>query len=81
MHSGEAFKASDLFSLGATCFFLLTRIATYDLLLEQGYQWVSQWQNHLQQPISDELRPILDKLLHKDRLNRYQSATEALTAF
>ncbi|MEA5534284.1 bifunctional serine/threonine-protein kinase/formylglycine-generating enzyme family protein [Crocosphaera sp. XPORK-15E] len=80
MKSGEAFNASDLFSLGATCFFLLTQIDPYNLLLEEGYQWVNQWQTHLKQPISDDLRQVLDKLLQKDRRNRYQSATEVLTA-
>ena len=78
--SGEAFNSSDLFSLGATCFFLLTRVDPYELLLEQGYQWVKQWPTHLQQPISDELKQVLDKLLQKDRSDRYQSATEVLTA-
>uniref|UniRef100_UPI0006503937 formylglycine-generating enzyme family protein n=1 Tax=Crocosphaera watsonii TaxID=263511 RepID=UPI0006503937 len=52
----------------------------YELLLEQGYQWVKQWPTHLQQPISDELKQVLDKLLQKDRSDRYQSATEVLTA-
>ena len=80
MLSGEAFNSSDLFSLGATCFFLLTRVDPYELLLEQGYQWVKQWPTHLQQPISDELKQVLDKLLQKDRSDRYQSATEVLTA-
>ena len=80
MLSGEASYASDLFSLGATCFFLLTQVDPYELLLEQGYQWVKQWPTHLKQPISDQLKQVLDKLLQKDRRNRYQSATEVLTA-
>ena len=57
-----------------------TRVDPYELLLEQGYQWVKQWPTHLQQPISDELKQVLDKLLQKDRSDRYQSATEVLTA-
>ena len=32
-----------------------TRIGT------QGYQWVKQWPTHLQQPISDHLKQVLDK--------------------
>jgi formylglycine-generating enzyme required for sulfatase activity len=80
MQSGEAYNSSDLFSLGATCFFLLTQVDPYDLLLEQGYQWVSQWTSYLKQPISEQLRQVLDKLLKKDRRNRYQSATEVLNA-
>ncbi|MGK7939098.1 MAG: SUMF1/EgtB/PvdO family nonheme iron enzyme [Crocosphaera sp.] len=80
MESGEAFKASDLFSLGVTCFVLLTGVDPYKLFLDKGYQWVNQWQTHLQQPLSDQFRQVLNKLLQKDRQNRYQSATDVLSA-
>ncbi|ACK73321.1 serine/threonine protein kinase [Gloeothece citriformis PCC 7424] len=75
---GEAFPASDLYGLGATCFHLLTDIHPWDLWKKQGYGWSSGWQDHLKQSISPQLRYILDKLLQYDYLHRYQSASQVL---
>jgi serine/threonine protein kinase len=78
MQDGKAYPASDLYSLGATCFHLLTNISTWELWKQQGYGWVTNWQQHLRQPCSQELTIILDKLLQPDYQQRYQSATIVL---
>ncbi|BAY65252.1 protein kinase [Calothrix brevissima NIES-22] len=81
MQDGKAYPASDLYSLGATCFHLLSGIHPWIMWEQQGYGWVYSWREHLQQPQSSELQKILDKLLQKDYQQRYQSAEEVLQDF
>jgi serine/threonine protein kinase len=78
MDKGEVYPASDLYSLGATCFHLLTSIHPWELWKKQGYGWIDRWQQHLPEPISKGLERIIDRLLKEDNLQRYQSATAAL---
>ncbi|MBW4503576.1 MAG: serine/threonine protein kinase [Scytonema hyalinum WJT4-NPBG1] len=78
MKYGSAYPASDLFSLGATCFNLLTGIHPSHLYMEQGYGWVMHWREHVKSPLSAQLVQVLDKLLQKDIEHRYQSADEVL---
>ncbi len=78
MKSGEAYPASDLFGLGATCFHLLTGVHPFNLWVENGYAWVDDWQKHLPNPVSRELSEILNKLLKRDFAERYQSADEVI---
>ncbi|MEM7554942.1 MAG: serine/threonine-protein kinase [Cyanobacteria bacterium P01_A01_bin.84] len=84
MQRGEASPASDLFSLGATCFHLLSGIPTYKLWMEHGYAWVELWRKYLNTPNVAKVPPqlklgkILDKLLTKDVRQRYQSADEVI---
>jgi serine/threonine protein kinase len=78
MQDGEAYPASDLYSLGATCFHLLSGIHPWQLWKSQGYGWVRNWRQHLQQPVSQELGQILDKLLQEEYQQRYQSVGEVL---
>ena len=80
LQGGEAYPASDLFSLGVTCFYLLTQVHPYDLFLEDGYGWTRNWEQHLKQSISQEFKEILTKLLQKDVRQRYQSVSDILTA-
>jgi serine/threonine protein kinase len=75
---GEAYPASDLFSLGATCFHLLSGIAPFGLWAQHGYSWVANWREHVNSPVSDELGEIIDKLLKVDKQERYQSADEVM---
>lgn len=78
MQSGEAYPASDLYSLAVTCFQLMTEVNPYLLFINNGYEWVQNWQQHLRQPITDALKTVLEKLLQKDPKNRYQSSTDVL---
>ncbi|MFO0173892.1 MAG: protein kinase domain-containing protein, partial [Aphanizomenon sp.] len=50
IRDGKAYPASDLFSLGATCFHLLTGISPFQLWMEYGYTWVENWQHSLRFP-------------------------------
>ncbi|TVP64026.1 MAG: serine/threonine protein kinase [Nodularia sp. (in: Bacteria)] len=78
IRDGKAYPASDLFGLGATCFHLLTGISPFQLWMEYGYGWVSNWRQYLRSPLSNELDYVLDKLLRKDIQQRYQSADEVM---
>lgn len=75
---GKAVFASDLYSLGATCIYLLTRVSPFDLFDTNEGIWV--WRNYLRSPISDSLSRILDKMLEQYTKQRYQSALEVLQA-
>ncbi|MGB3637117.1 MAG: serine/threonine-protein kinase [Rivularia sp. (in: cyanobacteria)] len=75
---GKAYPSSDLYSLGATCFHLLSGIRPWELWYKQGYSWVNNWRSHLPQPVSQELAEILDGLLQEDYGKRYQSVEEVL---
>ncbi|GAX41443.1 protein kinase [Tolypothrix sp. NIES-4075] len=75
---GEAYPASDLFSLGVTCFHLLTGINPFDLYINSGYSWVTNWNKYCKVKISQKLYQVVNKLLETDIQNRYQSADEVL---
>ncbi|TYQ30457.1 serine/threonine-protein kinase [Pseudanabaena sp. UWO310] len=74
---GQAMFASDLYSLGVTCLYLLTQTNPFDLYDIGENDW--KWQAYLRQPISPNLKDILCKLLQPAIRQRYQSATEVLT--
>ncbi|KAF3887991.1 MULTISPECIES: serine/threonine-protein kinase [Nostocales] len=84
MEDGKAYPSSDLFSLGATCFHLLTGISPSKLWLQHGFSWVNDWQRYLKKPssrevtLSSKLSKVLDKLLKVEFQKRYQAAEEVL---
>ncbi len=78
INNGKVYPASDLYSLGVTCFYLLTSISPQELCMNQGFSWTKTWREHLTQPISIQLASILDKLLDANYEQRYQSVAEVL---
>ncbi|MBW4580182.1 MAG: serine/threonine protein kinase [Tildeniella nuda ZEHNDER 1965/U140] len=73
---GRAIFASDLYSLGVTCIYLLTQVPPADLFDTEEGGW--QWQQHLKRPVSRALGNILDKLLQGAVKRRYQAAADVL---
>lgn len=75
--NGKAVNASDLYSLGVTCIYLLTGLSPFDLFDANEHEWV--WRQHLiNNPVSDNLGNVLDKLIEFATRKRYQSAGEIL---
>ncbi|NEU83322.1 serine/threonine-protein kinase [Nostoc sp. UIC 10630] len=75
---GKAVFASDLYSLGVTCIYLLTQIPPFDLFDIANDCWV--WQQYLTSKVSNRLAQILDKLLQNAVNRRFQSADEVMQA-
>lgn len=73
---GKATFASDLYSLGVTCIHLLTGLHPFDLYSISDDRWI--WRQYLTQPISVELRRVLDTLLQRATSQRYRTATTVL---
>jgi Ca-activated chloride channel family protein len=74
--TGRATFASDIYSLGVTCIHLMTEISPVDLFDTTTDTWV--WRHYLRQPVSEKLGKILDKMLHRNPKQRYQSASAVL---
>ncbi|MBE8986825.1 serine/threonine-protein kinase [Nostoc sp. LEGE 12450] len=75
---GKAVFASDLYSLGVTCIYLLTQIPPFDLFDIANDCWV--WQQYLTTKVSDRLAQIIDKLLQNSVNRRFQLANEVMQA-
>ena len=68
--------ASDIYSLGMTCLYLLTKIAPFDLFSDSENKWV--WRQFLNGIlISDEFGRILDKMI-EPLVSRYQKVEDVL---
>lgn len=83
---GKAYPSSDLYSLGVTAFFLMSGISPHQILaiaMEEtspahAHNWAEHWRKYVEHPVSDNLGAVLDKLMHIDHKQRYQSASDAL---
>ena len=73
---GRAMFVSDLYSLGATCLYLLTQKTPTELYDVDNGCW--QWRAAQKSPISHELGQVLDKLVARPLGDRYTSADDAL---
>jgi formylglycine-generating enzyme required for sulfatase activity len=68
--------ASDIYSLGMTCLYLLTQIPPFDLFSDSENKWV--WRQFLNGIlISDDLGRILDKMI-EPLVSRYQKIEDVL---
>ncbi|HIK29134.1 MAG: serine/threonine protein kinase [Oscillatoriaceae bacterium SKW80] len=79
LRGGQAYPASDLYSLGVTCIVLLTRKMPDELYNPVEGEWV--WRAQLAKQgksISEHLGKIIDKMLSDLVRDRYQSAAEVL---
>jgi serine/threonine protein kinase len=77
---GKAVPASDLYSLGVTCIYLLTGVSPFNLFDNNSDRWI--WRSYLspEKQVSDRSGKILDKLLLNAVKERYQSVDEVLQA-
>ncbi len=73
---GQAVFASDLYSLGVTCIYLLTQVSPFDLFDINQDIWV--WRDFLKVPVDPELSRILDKMLAPSLSRRYKSVAEVI---
>ena len=74
---GKATYASDLYSLGTTCIYLLTGISPFELFDISENTWV--WRQYLvDNSVSDKLSNILDKLIQYATSRRYKLTSEVL---
>ncbi len=79
LRGGQAYPASDLYSLGVTCIVLLTRKMPDELYDPVEGEWV--WRSQLAKQgrsVGDSLGKVLDKMLPDLVRDRYQSAAEVL---
>jgi len=75
---GKVYFSSDLFSLGRTCFHLLTDTHPSKVFAPYG-NWEKYLRNHLNKiSISDALKRVLTRLLQPDISQRYQSTDEVV---
>jgi Ca-activated chloride channel homolog len=71
--------ASDIYSLGVTCIYLLTQVSPFDLFDMNQDAWV--WRDYLvNNPVDEKLGKVLDKMIANVLPQRYQSAAEVLQA-
>lgn len=77
---GQAFPASDLYSLGVTCVRLMTGISPLELYDIVGGRWDWQRSLPLTHHISPQLTDVLNKLLETPLSQRFHAAKDVLTA-
>ena len=67
---------SDFYSLGVTCLHLLTQVSAFDLYDAKSETWV--WPDYVKHSVSPHLGYVLDRMVNRNPLERYQSAEEIL---
>jgi formylglycine-generating enzyme required for sulfatase activity len=76
---GKPAFASDIYSLGVTCIYLLTQVSPFDLFDLSQDAWV--WRDYLvDNSVDEQLGQVLDKMIINSLSQRYRSATEVLAA-
>ncbi len=79
LRSGRAFPASDLYSLGATCLYLMTKTRPDDLYDPMRGNWL--WRSKLADQgvrFSEGIGKVLDRLLKDLVIERYQTADQVM---
>ena len=74
---GRASFASDIYSLGVSCIYLLTQVEPFDLFDVSENDWV--WRDYLPSNVSNELGEILDKMIIGATKKRFKNAVEILS--
>ena len=77
---GKTSPRTDLFSLGVSCFHLMTLVSPLELSVNYGFSWIEHWRSHLTQTLTPEFEAIITKLLAVKPDERYHSAEEVLSA-
>ncbi|MEB3190404.1 MAG: bifunctional serine/threonine-protein kinase/formylglycine-generating enzyme family protein, partial [Snowella sp.] len=74
---GKTVNASDLYSLGVTCLYLLTKVSPLKLFDVGEHEWC--WRNYLgNNPVSPQFGTVLDKMIAVGTKKRYTGAGEVL---
>ncbi|MBE9061781.1 serine/threonine protein kinase [cf. Phormidesmis sp. LEGE 11477] len=68
---GQATFASDVYSLGLTCLYLLTGLHPFDLYSAVEDRWV--WQDYLPTPVEDRFAQVLNQMVARSLQQRYES--------
>jgi formylglycine-generating enzyme required for sulfatase activity/DNA-directed RNA polymerase subunit RPC12/RpoP len=70
--------ASDIYSLGVTCIYLLTQVSPFDLFDMNQDAWV--WRDYLVgNPVDEKLGKVLDKMIANSLSQRYKLVVEVLS--
>jgi serine/threonine protein kinase len=74
---GKAVFASDIYSLGVSCIYLLTKVSPFKLFDSSREMWI--WRDYLvNNPVDEKLGRVLDKMLAEFIPDRYKSANDVL---
>ncbi|MEO0646467.1 MAG: serine/threonine-protein kinase [Cyanobacteria bacterium J06650_10] len=71
---GQATFASDIYSLGLTCLYLLTAVHPFQLYSAGEDRWV--WQDYLSRPLEPRFVQVLDQMVERSLQQRYESADQ-----
>ncbi len=70
----KAIFASDIYSLGVTCIYLLTGVSPFNLYDTGNGRWV--WRDFLPKAVGTELGELLDKMIQMSTNKRYQTVRD-----